>query len=572
MVVLVCEGFVEVTASVVDRKSVLSRMVHSSPLRGQPMPTASSRNAGAAAAVIASVGGGLLGDDSVSVRVRVEPGATLWLGTQSSTKIYKKRRAAFWQKEGEASKTTSKVDAEVCSGGVLVWAPDATMPYRGSRFMGSNRFVVAADASLVSVDWVQAGRSRMTSYGDQGERWVFDSFESRTTWRIEDGDAVDSVRLDASSRDAFDVGGIRRDVSAVVAFAGSGACGEAGERCRRLALFLAKRSGARVKKYEHIELSLSGFATLGVSTKGSLLVARLVAAEAEDAYRILHYCLKPLESVLGFQPYADRIHSATSLPFPLSSPAGRDEGKRASTADEEEKPFFAPSSIRGDCDDNLSSWLPSALMLGDSALPTGGFAHSCGLEAAFQLGIVKRGDEKALVKFVEASAHTHASLYAPFAKAAHEASGDSEILAMLDASLESLLDTHGPARLASRRQGAAIVRVAESLLGGDRACMKAEHGAVAFGSLASELGLPSLPASVVFAHSATRDAFSAAVRLNIVGPLRAIALQVRVLEKQTRHLTSVHDALDHEKAASTSPLVDAIHSAHHLFEMRLFQS
>ena len=50
------------------------------------------------------------------------------------------------------------------------------------------------------------------------------------------------------------------------------------------------------------------------------------------------------------------------------------------------------------------------------------------------------------------------------------------------------------------------------------------HGAPALGALAALLGLPARTVVDAFIYMTARDFFSAAVRLNLVGPLQAIAL------------------------------------------------
>lgn len=558
---VVSKGIAEVTATVVEGRSVLSRLVHASPLRVQPMPTAAAQRAGAAAAVIASVGGGLLGDDDVSVAVSVDSDATLWIGTQSSTKVYKKRRRPFWTGQS-SSKTRVRVEARVAEGGLLVWAPDPTVPYRCSSFASNNVFRIDPGGSLVSVDWVQAGRSRMSG----GERWVFDSYTSRTKWVMQGSRIVDAVELDGDSRHSFDING-PREAAATVAVAGPRAAAVAA-RLRAAAIDMAQRTGARVTGIvEPIELSAQ--VTLGVSTIGDFSLARLVAADTEDVYRLLRHCLGPLSEYLGLEPYADRVYAAPSPPPPLYV-----------NRDDEVFLDLAPPQGGIDHAADALAWLPSALQLADSALPTGGFAHSGGLEAASQLGLIRKNDEQALLAFLTAASKNHASLYvrihaklhtrtplsqAPFAKAATEADAN---LTELDATLDEHLKAHAPARLASRRQAAAIVRIAEVL----GVSIDADHGAVAFGALAAALELPGPAAILVFAHSATRDACSAAVRLGLLGPLRAVALQAKILAYQTRHLLSVYEALDPNNAATNAPLLDAAHAAHPVLEMRLFQT
>ena len=87
----------------------------------------------------------------------------------------------------------------------------------------------------------------------------------------------------------------------------------------------------------------------------------------------------------------------------------------------------------------------------DSAFPTGGFAHSSGLEAAWQHGEVRGRTE--LVSFIEASLDQlgHAGL--PFVLAAFDA---PEKLAEFDALCDAFTTNH-VANRASRAQGRAFL-------------------------------------------------------------------------------------------------------------------
>lgn len=530
-------GRAEVTASRLDGASVLSHAVHVQPLRVQPVTSLAARRAGAAAAVIGSVGGGLLADDEVHVFVTVDKDATLWLGTQASTKVYKRRRKPYW--DGAPSRTTSRVEATVK--GLLVWAPDPVVPYRGSAYQASSHFDVTGE--LVSVEWLQAGRART------GERWAFESFETRTEWLCNGQPVVEALVLDASSALAFDISS-PHDVAATIAVVGVPVVADA---FRKAAAGVARRRGARVKVQGEAPENLAGDVVMGVSTAPSgLVLVRIVAEYAEDIFLIMRDCLAPLERQLGFRPYADRVHGS---PRAVAKPT-------SAVCERPCRVAKAPANL-----EPLAAWLPAALQLADSALPTGGFAHSGGLEAAYQLGAVAKGDEASLVAYAEAAAVAHVRLYAPFAKAAAHEDAD---LAALDARLERLLAAQAPARLASRRQAAALRRVRASLVGDDS--YAASHGAVAFGALARALGLPAEAAAVVFAHAATRDAVSAAVRLGIVGPLTAIRLQAAIVRTQVDYLLGVFDTLDPAAAATTAPLLDAVQTAHELLDMRLFQS
>src|SRR5438552_18534524 len=99
------------------------------------------------------------------------------------------------------------------------------------------------------------------------------------------------------------------------------------------------------------------------------------------------------------------------------------------------------------------------LQLADSAFPTGGFAHSAGLEAAWQQGFIRGSAE--LREFIHASLVQcgHASL--PFVIAACQ---HIKSLSFIDLECDAMLTNH-VANRASRAQGRALARVVQSVFG-----------------------------------------------------------------------------------------------------------
>jgi urease accessory protein len=124
-------------------------------------------------AFVSSLGGGLVGGDAIELDVRVHEGATLYLGTQASTKVYKGRRSR--------QSTTAHVEA----GGLLVLFPDPVVPFAGSSFEQSTRVLLARGASAIVLDAFTAGRAAC------GERYRFARFATRTAI---DTDGVPVVR------------------------------------------------------------------------------------------------------------------------------------------------------------------------------------------------------------------------------------------------------------------------------------------------------------------------------------------------------------------------------------------
>src|SRR6202790_2805936 len=97
--------------------------------------------------------------------------------------------------------------------------------------------------------------------------------------------------------------------------------------------------------------------------------------------------------------------------------------------------------------------------LADSAFPTGGFAHSGGLEAAWQHGEVRNRDE--LSTFIESSLSQFGHGSFPLMLAAHQ---EPEKFPELDRLCESFTTNH-VANRASRLQGQALMSSAQRIFG-----------------------------------------------------------------------------------------------------------
>jgi urease accessory protein len=212
--------------------------------------------------------------------------------------------------------------------------------------------------------------------------------------------------------------------------------------------------------------------------------------------------------------------------------------------------------------------------LADSAFPTGGFAHSGGLEAARQQGEV-RGAES-LTEYLQASLQQLAWASMPFAHAAFVGAPAFEDV---DQRCDAFLSNH-VANRASRAQGQAFVASAERIFRGtgltafrERLLASAApaHLAPVFGAVARLLALEADAVARLFVFTQLRGSISASVRLHIVGPGEGQGIQHRLAgaaEGAARRFGEV--ALD--DAAQTAPLLDLWQGTQDRLYSRLFQT
>jgi urease accessory protein len=214
----------------------------------------------------------------------------------------------------------------------------------------------------------------------------------------------------------------------------------------------------------------------------------------------------------------------------------------------------------------MSSWL--LLQLVDGAFPSGGFAHSAGLEPSLHL----RGLGE-LEPFVdEVLWHTGRSAL-PFVRRACEAPSE---LPSLDALFDASATSHVQNR-ASRAQGRALAGAAHRVFERDDILKIAEHTrggpahhAPVFGAVFGTLGIGPHDTETAWLHGVLRGVLSAAVRLGVVGPLEAQQVQAtrtNVLDRIRASCT--HSVTD---ASSTSPLLELFGALHDRLDGRLFQS
>lgn len=214
----------------------------------------------------------------------------------------------------------------------------------------------------------------------------------------------------------------------------------------------------------------------------------------------------------------------------------------------------------------------------DSILPTGGFAHSFGLEAAFQAHMISGPED--LQTYVLHVLENTGSLLLPFVYSANM-SPNLETWHKLDRMLDAML-TNEIGRKASIAQGSALMRVAATVFT-EAPSLKmmrnnslgsgavAFHHAPIFGLVCGLLGFHTGVSQRVYMFMTMRDIISAATRLNLIGPLGAAKLQ-HDLVIAAEDMSKKWMNRTFEEACQTAPLLDIMQGCHAYLFSRLFIS
>ena len=229
----------------------------------------------------------------------------------------------------------------------------------------------------------------------------------------------------------------------------------------------------------------------------------------------------------------------------------------------------------------------------DSAFPAGAFAHSSGLEAARGWNLVT-GPEH-LADYLRHSLVNTGRSTLPFLSESYR---NVERVRSLDGEFDAFLSSHVTNR-ASRAQGRAFLVASEAAFrarviaaGEDNRNPLTEssrawwlqnlrdemsqrkivvHLPIIFGIVARLLSIPLQTSLKMFLYMFSRDLISAAVRLNIVGPLQAQSMQFELGEFTER--VALHcEPLRARDATQTASMLDLVQATHDRLYTRLFQS
>ncbi|HLK39323.1 MAG TPA: urease accessory UreF family protein [Polyangiaceae bacterium] len=214
------------------------------------------------------------------------------------------------------------------------------------------------------------------------------------------------------------------------------------------------------------------------------------------------------------------------------------------------------------------------LQVADSAFPTGGFAHSAGLEAAVHAGEARTSER--LESWLHAHLWNVGTSSLPFVAATHDRPFD---VWAIDALADAQMTNH-VANRASRTQGRAFAatcarvfdeQAVAELARAAASRSVASHLAPVFGAVLALLGVDRREALALHLLLALRAITSAAIRLGLVGPHEAQRMQ-------RRHTSALEEvvaacaSLDPGEAANAAPLVDLFGATHDRLDSRLFQS
>lgn len=265
-------GHAVLEVDVVFRESTVTSACATSPMK---LLTPRARGS-SVWAYTSSFGGGLVAGDQTRLDVAVGAGARCFIGTQSSTKIYRN--------PGQlpcGHNTYASVDEEA----LLVLAPEPVQAFSGSFYTQQQEFHLATGAGLVLLDSFCSGRSA------RGERWEFAQFSSRNDIFV-DGIRVfvDSIFLDTLNASP----------------AGQHECGRFNCFATLLLLGPPMQSAARAMLDAVSALPVESQATLVASASpiegGAVL--RLAGETAEAVQQHWLQYLRPLSELLGDDPWS----------------------------------------------------------------------------------------------------------------------------------------------------------------------------------------------------------------------------------------------------------------------------
>lgn len=185
-----CNGQLAARFACVRGRTVLADAYCTAPLKiAKTFHAADERGHtdGGALVYVQDVSPGLLAGDCYELVIHVEAGARAYLTTVTATKIHP-------AVNGRGAKQRTHFVIE--SGGMLVYVPEPTIPFRGARFENETVVHVEADAAVLLTEILAPGRDH------SGEAFAYEEVQNR--WRVyRDGRLVlyDAMRLGPAVRE-----------------------------------------------------------------------------------------------------------------------------------------------------------------------------------------------------------------------------------------------------------------------------------------------------------------------------------------------------------------------------------
>jgi len=230
----------------------------------------------------------------------------------------------------------------------------------------------------------------------------------------------------------------------------------------------------------------------------------------------------------------------------------------------------------------MTALTPGVLLLADSRLPTGGHAHSGGVEAAVQRGLLR--DEADLALFLAGRLRGTGRVVAAVAAAGCLLAVEPMVDWVRWDGAVSARTPSAAVREASRAQGAALLRTARRVwpsaaLDGLSAIGRPHHPLV-LGVVVAAAGDGPGAAALLALHHLLGGACSAAVRLLGLDPINVAAVQAQLsqsVEQTAQEATRVADEAvarsDTRLLPSTgTPLPEVLAELHARAEVTLFAS
>ena len=164
------------------KQTVVARSYCTSPWHY--LPPAYLDETGAACTFLMNPSGGLVGGDTLSIKMTLGTETHVLVSTPSANRIY-----------NSLSETSAQVvELAVGPRAIMEWVPDVTIPFAGSRLRQSVHVRLGAGATILLWDAIASGRMAC------GERWKFESLENEIWISVESGASlVERARLAPSS-------------------------------------------------------------------------------------------------------------------------------------------------------------------------------------------------------------------------------------------------------------------------------------------------------------------------------------------------------------------------------------